>query len=123
MKRDEFDAAIRRAAWARANGRCEGMVMGLFGDPVRCSAPIDIGNFHYDHIIPYWTCRDSSLSNCQLLCTVCHREKTKRDIQNIAKCKRIADKRIKARQPRGRPMPGTKRSGIRKRMSGRVERW
>ena len=27
------------------------------------------------------------------------------------------------RKPKGRPLPGTKASGIRKRMGGRVERW
>jgi len=128
VKREEFDAATRRAAWARANGYCEGRVMrevrGFTGlQAVRCCAPIDVGEFHYDHVVPYWTCRDSSLLNCQVLCRACHRRKTKDDVKDIAKVRRLQDKRIKARKPKGRPMPGTKRSGVRKRMSGRVERW
>ena len=120
--REEFSSIIRRLAWARANGRCEGWVKGLFDEDVRCSAPIDLGEFHYDHIIPYWMTRDSSLSNCQVLCRQCHKTKTEADIADIAKSKRIIDKRGKVRAPKGRPMAGTKRSGIRKRMDGRVER-
>lgn len=116
--REEFSAPVRRAAWERANGRCEGIFFGC----VRCSAPIDLGGFHYDHIIPYWTCRDSTLENCQVLCRDCHKRKTVGDVKNIAKSKRIQDKRIRARTPRGRPMAGTKRSGLRKRMDGTVER-
>ena len=127
--REEFSSITRRLAWARANGRCEGIVPGifdvpgLFDDPVRCDAPIDIGEFHYDHINPEWLSFNNDLANCQVLCRECHRIKTKGDVKTIAKVKRIRDKRIKARRPRGRPLLGTKRSGIRKRMSGRVERW
>lgn len=129
--RREFSAATRRAAWERAGGCCEGLVMSheLFnkrsGFPkmVRCNAPLDHGNFHYDHRDPDWFSKDNELENCQLLCRVCHEVKTAWDKRDIAKSKRIQDKLIKARTPRGRPMPGTKRSGIRKRMSGKVERW
>ena len=121
--REEFTAEVRRAAWARANGFCEGRVWSdVAGEMTRCCAPIDLGEFHYDHIIPYWTCRDSSMSNCQVLCKACHRRKTKGDVGDIAKVKRLQDKRGKVRKPKGRAMPGTKRSGLRKRMDGTVER-
>ena len=133
--RREFSAATRRAAWERANGCCEGLVRVDTGIPdnltapydylpalERCNAPLFLGNFHYDHIDPDWFSKDSEINNCQLLCTRCHLEKTKRDVKNIAKSKRLQDKRIKARKPKGRPMPGTKRSGLRKRMDGTVER-
>ena len=126
--RREFSAATRRAAWERANGACEGLVMSPelselgFPKMVRCNAPIDIGNFHYDHIDPDWFSKDNELENCQVLCHVCHKVKTGWDKRHIAKSKRLQDKRIKARKPKGRPMPGTKRSGLRKRMDGTVER-
>ena len=120
-KRQEFSSVTRRLAWARANGRCEGTVEGLFGE-ARCSAPIDLGEFHYDHIDPEWISGRNDLDNCQVLCRWCHREKTKRDIKVIAKVKRVLDKSSKARTPRGRPMPGTKRSGLRKKLDGTVER-
>src|SRR5215469_18169679 len=112
--REEFSSLVKRLAWARANGRCEGVVLGdedcSTQQLVRCNAPIDLGEFHYDHVVPYWTCRDSSLSNCQVLCRECHRRKTKGDVRDIAKVKRIRDKLIKARRPKGRPIPGSKRS-------------
>jgi len=122
MKRQEFDTAVRRAAWARANGRCEGKVPGLFGE-VRCSAPIDIGRFVYEHLDPDYFSKNNQLENCAVYCLDCAKRKTRKDHADIGKSKRIQDKRIKARKPRWRPIPGSKRSGVRKRMSGRVERW
>jgi len=54
---------------------------------------------------------------------MCHSLKTtKLDVPGIAKTKRILAKRIKADRPKSRPLPGTKASGLRKRMDGRVER-
>ena len=121
MPRREFSAKTRRAAWERANGMCEGMVdMGYA--VVRCLAPVDTGNFHYDHLDPDWYSKDNELENCAVLCVVCHKAKTKTDVKNIAKSKRIIDKRIKARTPKGRPIPGTKRSGWKRKMNGEVVR-
>ena len=126
--RREFSAVTKRAAWERCRCRCEGMLpdelppFGSIGS-VRCGAPIDHGNFHYDHIDPDWYSKDNELENCQVLCRPCHIAKTRTDIKHIAKSKRIIDKRIKARKPKGRPMPGTRASGVRKRMDGTVERW
>ena len=124
--RREFSSVTKRLAWARANGRCEGIIHDPFcnNEPYnyRCNAPIDLGEFHYDHIDPDWFSKDNELENCQVLCKQCHDAKTKRDVKNIAKSKRIQAKRIKARKPRARPMPGTKRSGWKRRIDGTVER-
>lgn len=116
--RREFSTRTRRAAWERCNGYCEFVRGG-----VRCNAPVDLGCFIYDHIDPDWFSKDNELDNCQVICIPCNREKTGRDQANIAKSKRIIDKRIKARSARGRALPGTRASGLRKRMSGTVERW
>lgn len=95
MPRHEFSRKIKCAAWERCGGRCEGQWLD---DEIvtRCWAPIDIGNFHYDHIDPDWFSGCNDLSNCQVLCVVCHKEKTARDQTNIAKSKRVRDKRSKA---------------------------
>ena len=53
----------------------------------------------------------------------CAKIKTVRDQKLIAKAKRIRAKHLGFKPRKGRPMPGTKASGIRRRMSGQVERW
>ncbi len=82
--RKEFSARTKRQAWERANGFCQS-----------CYMPLDRGH-HYDHIDPDWFSKDYELQNCQVICRDCHSIKTKRDIKNIAKSKRIINKRIKA---------------------------
>jgi hypothetical protein len=76
----QFSKEIERAAFFRCNGRCS------------CGASLTSGNVHYDHIVPYALCFDSSLDNCQALCKTCHDLKTaNRDLPSIAKAKRQAD--------------------------------
>src|SRR5215472_34859 len=100
MKREEFSTEVRRAAWRRCQGFCEGRTWSdVAGEMTRCCAPIDLGEFHYDHVVPYWMGRDSSLDNCQVLCRACHHRKTRGDVKDIAKVKRLQDKRGKVRKP------------------------
>ena len=129
-RRREFSIETRRLAWTRANGACEGRVPQH--DPKapydylrpfrRCNAPVDIGCFVYEHLNPAWMSDDASLENCAVYCLRCAKVKTKLDVQNIAKAKRIIAKRTKTKKPRGRPLPGTKRSGWKKSVGGKVER-
>lgn len=79
--RVEFDKKTRIAAFDRCGGKCE-----------KCEMKLKVGTGEYDHVIPYYISRDSSLSNCQVLCTPCHRApgaKTADDQRDIAKVKRI----------------------------------
>lgn len=102
VPRREFSARTKRLAWERANGFCEGQIH--YSEPpyyYRCNAPIDLGEFHYDHIDPDWFSKDNELENCQVLCRQCHLDKTRLDIKNIAKSKRIMNKRMKAKKKRG----------------------
>ena len=121
--RNEFSRKTRRQAWERANGQCEGTLYRT--DPAagpitfRCTAPIDLGRFEYDHEIPDWMGGDNSLSNCVLLCLPCHQEKTARDQGNIAKSKRIRDKIIKAKTSK-RPMPFGRGSKLKRKIGGEV---
>ena len=52
-----------------------------------------------------------------------HKAKTKRDRAVKAKTDRVRKKHFGIRKRQSRPMPGTRASGIRKRMDGTVERW
>lgn len=80
MARSEFRVAVRRAAWARCGGRCEG-----------CGRSLDGVKFHYDHVIADGLGGQPVLSNCMVLCfEPCHRTKTaKNDVPKIAKVKRL----------------------------------
>lgn len=81
MKRTEFNRKIRSKASKRAAGKCE-----------RCSANLKSGESEYDHLIPLALGGKSTLINCQLLCRVCHVEKTAEDIRQIRKADRQRDK-------------------------------
>lgn len=52
----------------------------------------------------------------------CAIEKTKKDLGIIAKINRVRSKHLGTNIKSGRPLPGTKRSGWKKRMDGTVER-
>lgn len=101
---------------------------------------------HIDHVVPRAIGGEDHHANYQpLLRATEHKAKTKRDVREIAKTKRVAKKhaahesamaeKISVAQTvskihterngkkwRSAPMPGTKKSGLRKRFSGKVER-
>jgi 5-methylcytosine-specific restriction protein A len=80
MARVEFSKKVRGEAFLRCAGKCQS-----------CGMKLKASEGEYDHIIPYEFTRDSSLSNCQVLCVPCHRgpgAKTADDQRDIAKAKR-----------------------------------
>ena len=125
--RREFSRQTKRWAWERADGQCQGIIFeasdykstGHLWIWRHCKAPLDHGCFHYDHVIPTWTSGRNDLDNCQLLCVTCHKRKTLWDQRNIAKSKRIQDKRIKAKTSRN-PLPGGRNSKFKKKLDGSV---
>jgi 5-methylcytosine-specific restriction protein A len=111
MTRREFPAKVRLAAYERAGGHCE-----------VCTAKLYPGKFRYDHRIPDALGGEPALENCVVQCVACDAPKTAADQTTIAKSKRIRAKHAGIRKTT-RPLPGSRASGIRKRMSGQVERW
>jgi 5-methylcytosine-specific restriction endonuclease McrA len=109
MARKEFSKKVQRDAFARAKGRCE-----------KCSAWLSVGKFHYDHVNPDAMTGEPTLENCEVLCLPCHGDKTKRDVANIARAKRIQDRHLGIRDPHKRPLPGSRNSNIKKKMDGTV---
>lgn len=78
--RHEFNRRTREDALARAKGECENRA---------CRAPLTIGKYHYDHILPDALGGKPTLANCQVLCSACHKAKTaKEDIPRIRKADR-----------------------------------
>jgi len=108
--RREFSAKVTDAAFARCGGHCEG-----------CSAPLRPGKIEYDHILSDGLGGGPTLDNCQVLCTACHSLKTHHsDRPKMAKADRGRKKHFGKRQS-SHPIPGSKASGLRKRMDGTVE--
>jgi 5-methylcytosine-specific restriction endonuclease McrA len=110
--RREFSAKTKVAAYERSQGRCEG-----------CGAALQTARFHYDHVLPDALGGEPTLENCEVLCRACHDEKThKSDVPRISKMKRQRVRNLGAKTT-ARPIPGSKASGIRRRMNGTVEKW
>lgn len=110
--RQEFSKTTKLAAWERCGGKCEcGCNQKIYGDA------------EYDHIIEATLGGDNSLENCRVLKRKCHGAKTSERRPELDKSRRIREKTAGLRKPKGRPLPGTRASGLRKRMDGRVERW
>lgn len=111
MKRAEFSKKTKEAALARAGHECECCYQKI----------TQASGVEYDHIIEAYLTNDNSLENCRVLCAKCHRIKTQARRFEIDKTRRIYEKGMGLRS-KGRPMAGTKRSGLKKRMYGTVER-
>jgi len=118
MARREFSKAVLRAAFARADGRCEGALT----DGGRCPCALQVGRFHYDHIVPAALTEDASLENCQVLCRPCHAAKTVVDVGAIARVRRVRDRHAGIVDPHRRPLPGSKASPYKRLIGGRVVR-
>lgn len=90
MARREFPRKIKAAAIARAAGHCE-----------RCSAVLKPGEAEVDHILPDILGGEPTLANAQVLCRVCHAEKTATDIRRTRKADRQRDRHTGAIKPKG----------------------
>ena len=118
MLRREFSKAVLRAAFARADGRCE----GVRTDGSRCLCTLQVGRFHYDHIVPAALTEDASLNNCQVLCRPCHAAKTVVDVGVIARVRRLRDRHVGIVDPDRRPFPGGRASPFKRLIGGGVIR-
>ena len=100
--------------------------MQRFGFPYceveSCGAMCKRGKYHVDHIVPCWEGGKAEVSNGRIICLPCHKPKSAEETRLTAE----ADK--KGRKDRGfkkaqfRPMPGTKASGWKAKISGEWER-
>jgi 5-methylcytosine-specific restriction protein A len=93
--RTEFSKPVRREAWKRSGGLCE----RILDTGTRCACVLTPGKFAYDHVIPDQMGGEAILSNCQVICTPCHLDKTRQDVADIAKAKRLEDTRLGITRP------------------------
>lgn len=91
MGRREFPRRVKAAAILRASGKCE-----------KCTAALKPGEAEVDHILPDILGGEPVLANAQVLCSVCHVEKTGDDIRRTRKADRQRDKASGAIKPAGK---------------------
>lgn len=97
------------------------LILAQDGRCKECGNKLQPGNIEFDHIQALVHGGDNEPDNWRAICaSPCHRNKSRKDVQARSKSDRIA---VGGRQRKGPPIPGTRASGIRKRMSGAVEKW
>jgi 5-methylcytosine-specific restriction endonuclease McrA len=102
---------VRLRVWEAACGRCQ--ICG------RKLGPAD--KWDVDHITAIVNGGAHSEANMQVACSWCHKAKTAEDVATKAKGARIRMRHAGIKR-KSRPMPGSKASGIKRRMDGTVER-
>lgn len=87
-----------------------------------CKLKIVGSDWHVEH--PKMLEMDGSddLASLRPAHIACHAVKTSAEIRDLRKADRMMKAEAGIKSRRGPPMPGTKRSGLRKRMSGQVEK-
>lgn len=116
QKRREFPASVKRMAFKRCCGsdgmpKCE-----------TCGILLRAGNIIFEHIQPDGLAGEPTLENCKVHCRACADVKTAtQDNPRMAKADRVLRKTY-GLSPAKRPMPGSRASGLKKRMDGRVVR-
>lgn len=120
-RRREFSKATRREAYERSKGMCEcALVPSLPTFEKGCGCALGAGNTFYEHIDPDGAGGDNTLANCAVLVKTCWRIKTdEHDRPVVAKVQRQRDRAIGAKTNTFRPLPGSKRSGIKLPLGGR----
>lgn len=107
----QFSRSVKRAAYARSNGRCENPSCGV-------SLPAGWGGIEYHHINPWTLSHDSSLDNCRVLCVPCHKESTTtKDRPVIDKNRRLRDAAIGIKSA-GKKLPGSRNDPFKIRIGG-----
>jgi 5-methylcytosine-specific restriction protein A len=97
--RQEFSRKVKNEALERCGGRC-------------CSCGVTLTpatGTEFDHRIPDAVNGANSVANCSPLCSNCHGAKTKEDVKQIAKDKRIRDKHSGAKERSQRGFKGWRR--------------
>jgi hypothetical protein len=124
ISRLEFSKPVRLEIFRRAGGpgdlRCEG-----------CGLSLQNKAWEVDHVIEEWEMEDVehglraplTAADGKLLGKYCcHVPKTAKKAKERAHGKRIVAKAARCAS-KSRPIPGSRASGLRRRMNGNVERW
>lgn len=114
--RIEFSRSTKRHILKRSGGICERHLWRR-GEP--CTKPAR----EFDHILADGLGGEATVINGAHLCLACHREKSgKEDTPRMRKADAQREALYKVTNKRHRPMPGSRASGLKKHMDGRVTR-
>ncbi len=92
MSRLEFGGPTKRAAFERAQGKCQ-----------ECDRGLRDGEPQYHHILEARLGGDGSLANCRVLCVPCHKVVTKEvSAPRVTKMKHMRDSSINAHGPKAK---------------------
>jgi hypothetical protein len=105
--RREFTAAVKMAAWTRAGGKCE-----------KCGLPFGGRRPEYHHNQENFFGGTATLENCLCICPRCHKYFTSQAVPRMAKT-RMQEKAAAGIKPTGRPMPGSRASPYKQRLTSR----
>jgi 5-methylcytosine-specific restriction endonuclease McrA len=103
--RAEFPKSVRRAAFVRAEGKCE-----------LCGCGLKYGEAEFHHKVEAFLGGEATLENCVVLDRHCHALATKERRPEIDKTRRISDKRMNIR--RKSTMPGSRGTKYKKLLNG-----
>lgn len=104
---------VRLRVWERAEGECQA------GCNRKLRPPVD--TWECDHVVALVNGGGHRESNLRVACSWCHRAKTAEDVAEKATVDRARKKHLGLSKSRN-PMPGSRASGLRRRMDGTVER-
>lgn len=94
----------------------------VHGFPVcyACKAMIKGGQFQADHITPVCKGGKTEVSNGDLICLPCHKPKSAEETKWSQEADRKGRKDRGSKPKTSRPMPGSKLSGLKRKMDGTV---
>lgn len=107
MIRRHISTTERTRIWERFKRTCQ-----------MCFQPTAFNGVDFDHHIPLEIGGDDSEANLRPLCRPCHKLKTKGDVQEIARAKRREASHRGLRAPSRRPLPGSKASPWKQKLTG-----
>lgn len=108
----KIPSRVQERVWLRCGGRCQ----------LECGRKLFPGDkWEIDHKHALINGGEHRESNLRLVCVPCHRIKSDEDVAEKALVSKKRQKHIGIKRT-SRPMPGSKASGLRRRMDGTVER-
>lgn len=112
MTRTEFPKSVKRQAYERADGKCEGC---------GCQLTPANGGAEYDHILEDYLGGEATLENCRVLCgKTCHPAKTAESRPEIDRTRRLFEKHNGIRAAKKSTFSGARDGNVKVHMNGKV---